>query len=93
VEEELIAHLPGVNGVGLAATLYAAGGLTPDRQLDIADAAAALRGAPSSADEVALARLLAGIVPETARDIERLEALKGRLPKDSWKARAFLGTD
>ena len=92
VAVEIIGGLPGLDAVGTAAALHASQDLPPARKLDVAEAVLTTWVGPEPASEVALARLLADIEPETSKGRARLEALRAKLPADSWKIRALLGT-
>jgi HEAT repeat protein len=81
----LAASLPGMNEIGVAAALHAAGGLDPEAKLDIAEALTASKAVLSPHEEVALAGLLSGLEPETPRDSKRLDAVRRTLPADSWR--------
>ena len=88
---ELVEALPGLDAIGVAAMLHASQDLTPAQKLDIAEAAMTVWAGSRPQVEVAVSRLLAGIEPETSQGGARLEALRGELPADSWKTRAFFG--
>ena len=93
VAVDLIGGLPDLDAIGTAAALHASQDLPPARKLDVAEAVVAAWAGSEPAPEVALARLLAGIEPETSQGRARLEALRAQLPADSWKTRALLGTE
>jgi hypothetical protein len=93
VAMELLSVLPGLDTIGIAAALHASQDLTPTRKLDVAEAAVAEWEESAPQLEVALAGLLAGMEPATSEDRERLEALSEKLPPESWKTQAFLGSE
>jgi len=90
VRDALVAKIPTLASAGLYAALYAAGTLQADAGMDVAEAVLGTAHADKETVAVALARLLAGMKPETAKQEKRLDALSARLPQDSWKTRAML---
>jgi HEAT repeat protein len=88
----LLAGLPHMDALTTAAALHAAGDLPAEEKIDLAEAVATGWTDTQAQVEVALARLLAGLAPGESADRTRLEALLRKLPEDSWKARAYLGT-
>jgi HEAT repeat protein len=93
VAEMIAARLPEMRQVGAAAALYAAGSLPPAEKLLVAEALMASRPALTTCEETALARLLAGVEPETSEDRKRLDEVARRLPGDDWRIRAIMGSE
>jgi hypothetical protein len=91
VAAEIIAGLRDADEVGTTAALRACQDLPVAGKLDAAEAALAARCASKPPVQIAVAKLLAGIAPDTPKAEARLAALR-RLTTDSWKTRGFLGS-
>jgi HEAT repeat protein len=93
ISVEITRALPDLDAIGIAAALHASRDLPPARKLDVAEAVVAAWAGSEPEAEVALARLLVDVKPETSQGEARLEALRAKLPADSWKTRALLGKE
>lgn len=90
VRDALVSRIPALTSAGLYAGLYAAGTLPAAVRMDIAEATLRTGHADQEATSVALARLLAGVRPETRDETKRLDELTARTPRDSWKTKTAL---